>query len=96
MHIGPLGITEIIIIVIVIAVICGPGIFKKFGKRLKKTGQAAKAGLEAGASENGHDIDLDNVNKESVMDKIDEFQDKLDKKLSEAEEEEAAKEKEEA
>ena len=99
MHIGPLGLPEIIIIVIVIALIFGPNLFKKVGKRLKKTGEAAKKGIEAGAKENGHDIKLDEISKDDVMGKINEFQDKVDEKLNEAEkaqDEEDAKAKTEA
>lgn len=87
MRIGPLGLPEIIIIVVIIAVLFGPSLFTKLGKRIKQTGDAAKKGIEAGAAEAGKDVDLDSAKKGSVMETIDSFQDKLDEKLTEAEEE---------
>lgn len=91
MRIGPFGIVEILIIVLIIAVIFGPSLFKKFGKRVKKTAESAKEGIEAGARENGSDLKLDEVNKDTIMDKVTEFQDRLDEKLTEAEKEEESK-----
>lgn len=87
MHIGPVGVTEIIIILIIVAVIFGPSLFTKLGKRLKKTGDAAKKGIEVGAHEAGKDVNLDNVKKKDVMDSVESFQDKMDEKLTKAEEE---------
>ena len=92
MHIGPLGLPEIIIIVVIIAVIFGPNLFVKLGKRAKKTLEGAKMGIEEGAKENGKDLKLDEVKPGNVMDKVSELQDKLDEKLTEAEKEEAEKE----
>ncbi len=88
MRIGPFGIVELLIIVVIIALIFGPALFKKFGKRVKQTAESAKEGIEAGARENGKDLKLEEVDKDSIMDKVTAFQDKLDEKLTEAEREE--------
>lgn len=89
MRFGPLGPLELLIIIVIIAIIFGPALFTKIGKRVKQTAESAKEGLEAGAKENGKDLKLDEVKKESIIDKVTEFQDKLDEKLTEAEKEEA-------
>lgn len=88
MRFGPLGPLELLIIIVIIAIIFGPSLFKKFGKRVKQTAEGAKEGIEAGARENGKDLRLEEVDKDSIMDKVTAFQDKVDEKLTEAEREE--------
>lgn len=83
MRIFGLGIPELIIILVVILLIFGPGLFKKLNKQLKKTGQAAKRGLEAGTEAAGKKVDLDNVSKDDILDKVENLQDKMDEKLDE-------------
>ena len=81
---------ELIIILVVILLIFGPGLFKKLNKQLKKTGEAAKKGIEAVSAEAaeawkaaGKKVDLDNVSKDDILDKVENLQDKMDVKLDE-------------
>jgi sec-independent protein translocase protein TatA len=84
-----IGIPELIIIIVVILLIFGPGLFKKLGKRGKETFDAAKKGIEEGAKENGKDVDLDNMTKDDVLDGVDKMQNKVDEMFTKAEEDEA-------
>ena len=74
---------EIIIIIVIIAVLFGPGIFKKFGKRIKQTGKAAQKGLESGAKNAG--VDVDKIKAEAkdktVQERVEGLQDKVDEWL---------------
>lgn len=85
MRIFGLGVPELIIILVVILVIFGPGLFKKIGKRGKETFDAAKKGIESGAKENGKDLDLDNMSKDDVLDGVTKMQDKVDDMFAKAE-----------
>lgn len=79
MRIFGMGIPELLIILAIVCVLFGPVLFKKLHKQAKATGQAAKKGLENGAKAAGKDIDLDNIDKGTVLDKIEGFQNKVDK-----------------
>lgn len=89
MQIFGIGLPELIIILVVILLIFGPGLFKKLGKRGKETFDAAKKGIEEGAKENGKDVDLDNMTKDDVLDGVDKMQNKVDEMFTKAEEDEA-------
>lgn len=83
MRIFGLGMPELIIILVIIVVLCGPALFKKIGKRTKTVAKAAKAGLEDGAKNAGVDVEKikeDNKGK-TVAERIEDFQDKVDQKL---------------
>lgn len=89
---------EIVIVIVIIAVLFGPGIFKKFGKRIKQTGKAAQKGLESGAKNAG--VDVEKIKSEAkdktVQERVEGLQDKVDewldsKKDIEVEEEVPAK-----
>lgn len=85
MRIGPLGIWEILIIVIIIAALVGgPKLFKRIGRQGKKTLDAAKKGIENGASEvTGKTVEVGKVTKDNVLDGINKMQDKIDEKFDE-------------
>ncbi len=71
-----MGAPELIIILIIICVLCGPALFKKVGK-------AAVKGIETGATNAGVDVEKikeDNKGK-TVAERIESFQDKVDEKL---------------
>lgn len=85
MRIFGLGMPELIIILVIIIVLCGPALFKKLGKRTKKVAKAAKAGLEDGATNAGVDVEKVKAEGEgkSALEKLEGLQDKLDQKLDE-------------
>ncbi len=85
MKIFGLGMPELIIILIIIVVLCGPALFKKLGNRGKKMVNAAKAGLEDGAKTAGVDVDKikEDAKGKSAAERLENFQDKVDKKLDE-------------
>lgn len=88
MKIFGLGMPELIIILVIIVVLCGPALFKKLGSRTKKVAKAAKVGIEDGATKAG--VDVEKVKAEGAgktgLEKLEDFQDKLDKKLDEKDE----------
>ena len=90
MRIFGLGVPELVIILIIVCVLFGPVLFKKLGKQVKATGKAAKKGIESGAAAAGKSVDLDNVDKGSVLDKVEGFQDRIDKMFQEEEGADAA------
>ena len=80
---GLFGPVELVIIIVIIAVLCGPSLFKKLGGRAKAVGKAAKKGIESGATNAGVDVEQakkDNEGK-SALDILGEFQDKVDEKM---------------
>ena len=83
MRIFGLGMPELIVILLIICVLCGPALFKSLGKRAKAGGQAASKGIEDGAK--GAGVDVDKIKEEnkgkSVAERIESFQDKVDEKL---------------
>lgn len=83
MRIFGLGMPELVVILLIVCVICGPALFKKLGKRAKTVGKAAGKGLEDGAKNAGVDVDkLKEENKgKSVAERIESFQDKVDEHL---------------
>ena len=93
MRIFGLGPLELIIIVVIVCVLFGPVIFKKLNKQVKATGNAAKKGIESGAKAAGKDIKVDEIDKDTVLDKVESIQNRVDKMFDDAEEdaEEAAK-----
>lgn len=97
MRIFGMGPVELIIIVLIICVLFGPVLFKKLNKQVKETGKAAKKGIENGAKAAGKDVDLDNIDKASVLDHVENFQNRVDKMFEDDEdatpESEAAPEK---
>ena len=78
-----LGMPELIIILVIICVLCGPALFKKLGGRAKKVGKAAVKGIETGATNAGVDVEkIKEENKDkTVAERIESFQDKVDEKL---------------
>lgn len=76
---GIIGIPELIIIVVIICVLFGPALFKKINKQVKATGKAARKGIENGTKAAGADVDLDNIDKDAVLDKIEGLQNHVDK-----------------
>ncbi len=83
MRIFGMGGPELIIILVIICVLCGPALFKKVGKRAKSVGKAAVKGIETGATNAGVDVDkIKEENKgKTVAERIESFQDKVDEKL---------------
>ena len=77
-----IGFQEIIIIVIIAAIILGPGLFVKLGKRGKQTADSLKKGIESGAKAAGADIDLSNTSKDDVLKGIGKLQDRVDEMLN--------------
>ena len=77
---GIIGVWELAIVIVIIAVIFGPAIFVKAHKRMKKTGQAAKKGLREGAKKAGIDVDGTNPDgsQKTAVDHINDFQDRVD------------------
>lgn len=91
MRIFGLGLPELLIILAIVCILFGPVLFKKINKQVKATGKAAKKGIENGAKAAGSDVDLDHIDKSVVLDKIESFQDRVDKMFEEDEEDEPAK-----
>lgn len=91
MRIFGLGLPELLIILEIVCILFGPVLFKKINKQVKATGKAAKKGIENGAKAAGSDVDLDHIDKSVVLDKVESFQDRVDKMFEEDEEDEPAK-----
>lgn len=91
MGIFGLGLPELLIILAIVCILFGPVLFKKINKQVKATGKAAKKGIENGAKAAGSDVDLDHIDKSVVLDKVESFQDRVDKMFEEDEEDEPAK-----
>lgn len=91
MGIFGLGLPELLIILAIVCILFGPVLFKKINKQVKATGKAAKKGIENGAKAAGSDVDLDHIDKSVVLDKVESFQDRVDKMFEEDEEDELAK-----
>ena len=89
MRIFGMGVPELLIILAIICVLFGPVLFKKLGKQVKATGKAAKKGIENGAHAAGKDIDFDSINKDTVLDKVEGFQDRVDKMFEDDDDDEA-------
>lgn len=88
MRIFGLGLPELLIILAIVCILFGPVLFKKINKQVKATGKAAKKGIENGAKAAGSDVDLDHIDKSVVLDKVESFQDRVDKMFEEDEEDE--------
>lgn len=86
MRIFGLSIPELIIIIAIICVLFGPMLFKKINKQVKDTSKAAKKGIENGAKAAGADVDLNNIDKDSILDKVAGFQDHVDKMFNDDDE----------
>lgn len=91
MGIFSLGLPELLIILAIVCILFGPVLFKKINKQVKATGKAAKKGIENGAKAAGSDVDLDHIDKSVVLDKVESFQDRVDKMFEEDKEDEPAK-----
>ena len=91
MRIFGLGLPELLIILAIVCILFGPVLFKKINKQVKATGKAAKKGIENVAKAAGSDVDLDHIDKSVVLDKVESFQDRVDKMFEEDEEDEPAK-----
>ena len=91
MRIFVLGLPELLIILAIVCILFGPVLFKKINKQVKATGKAAKKGIENGAKAAGSDVDLDHIDKSVVLDKVESFQDRVDKMFEDDEEDEPAK-----
>lgn len=91
MRIFGLSLPELLIILAIVCILFGPVLFKKINKQVKATGKAAKKGIENGAKAAGSDVDLDHIDKSVVLDKVESFQDRVDKMFEEDEEDEPAK-----
>lgn len=90
MRIFGMGIPELLIIVLIICVLFGPMLFKKINKQVKRTGDAAKKAVENGSKAAGTDVDLDSIDKSVILDKVESFQNRVDKMFADADEEEGA------
>ena len=82
------GLPELLIILAIVCILFGPVLFKKINKQVKATG---KEGIENGAKAAGSDVDLDHIDKSVVLDKVESFQDRVDKMFEEDKEDEPAK-----
>ena len=91
MRIFGLGLPELLIILAIVCILFGPVLFKKLNKQVKETGKAAKKGIENGAKAAGSDVDLDHIDKDTVLDKGESFQNRVDKMFEDDEEDEPAK-----
>lgn len=91
MRIFGLGLPELLIILAIVCILFGPVLFKKLNKQVKATGKAAKKGIENGAKAAGSDVDLDHIDKNAVLDKVESFQDRVDKMFEDDDEDESAK-----
>lgn len=91
MRIFGLGLPELLIILAIVCILFGPVLFKKLNKQVKATGKAAKKGIENGAKAAGSDVDLDHIDKNAVLDKVESFQDRVDKMFEDDDEDEPAK-----
>ena len=91
MRIFGLGLPELLIILAIVCILFGPVLFKKLNKQVKATGKAAKKGIENGAKAAGSDVDLDHIDKNAVLDKVESFQDRVDKMFADDDEDEPAK-----
>ncbi len=91
MRIFGLGLPELLIILAIVCILFGPVLFKKLNKQVKATGKAAKKGIENGAKAAGSDVDLDHIDKNAVLDKVESFQDRVDKMFEDDDENEPAK-----
>lgn len=83
---GIIGVPELIIILIIVCLLFGPSLFKKINSQVRKTGKAAKAAVENGAKAAGTEVDLNAVNKDVIMNKVENLQDRVDKMFESAEE----------
>ena len=86
-----LGLPELLIILAIVCILFGPVLFKKLNKQVKETGKAAKKGIENGAKAAGSDVDLDHIDKDTVLDKVESFQNRVDKMFEDDEEDEPTK-----
>ncbi|MCD8199960.1 MAG: hypothetical protein LUD25_03230 [Coriobacteriaceae bacterium] len=77
MKIFGLGIPELIIILVIIVVLCGPALFSRLRKRTDSAVKGAKQGIEAGKQ--AADVKPDpEMEGKSPMEKVEHFQDKVD------------------
>lgn len=91
MRIFGLGLPELLIILAIVCILFGPVLFKKLNKQVKETGKAAKKGIENGAKAAGSDVDLNHIDKDTVLDKVESFQNRVDKMFEDDDESEPAK-----
>ena len=78
MRIFGLGLPELLIILAIVCILFGPVLFKKLNK-------------QNGAKAAGSDVDLDHIDKDTVLDKVESFQNRVDKMFEDDEEDEPAK-----
>lgn len=86
MRIFGMGTFELLIILAIVVILFGPALFVKINKRVKKTGKAAKTAVENGSKAAGTEVDLDSIDKSKILDKVESFQDRVDKMFADAEE----------
>ena len=91
MRIFGLGLPELLIILAIVCILFGPVLFKKLNKQVKETGKAAKKGIENGAKAAGSNVDLDHIDKDTVLDKVESFQNRVDEMFEDDDESEPAK-----